>query len=74
MICQTIRNPRENAPMTAIDAIRDPVARTRAQCSRDLMHLRMALDEASDPQDIAEIENDIDQVQGRLDSLTMCFG
>jgi hypothetical protein len=60
--------------MTAIDAIRDPVARTRAQCSRDLMQLRMALDETSDPQEIAEIEHDIEQVQGRLDSLNMCFG
>lgn len=59
--------------MTAIDAIRDPVLRTRAQCNRELMQLRVALDETSDPEEIAEIEQDIERVQDSLDSLNMCF-
>lgn len=59
--------------MIAIDLIRDPVARTRAQLNAHLMLLRTELGDAEDPGRIAEIEGEIEQAQGQLESLDMCF-
>ena len=71
--CLSLRNPAKDATMTAIDLIRDPVARARAQLNAHLMLLRTELGDAEDSARITEIEGEIEQAQRQLESLDMCF-